>query len=262
MLLNREGRFHAYPAAIGLGESSSGLAQVVIDYAIVEEIVNGENHDVSAEGLRLTGYHFLEKSDGTLNTRTINALKEALGWDGVNPLWLQDTDLSDHPVQIVCEFETYEGKQRIRVQWLNPYGSAGGGGGVTKADDATARSIMNRLGAKLRASAGGAGVKAPAPAGAPAIPAAPAPAPAPQAAPKSPAPPAASPAHQPAATQQSAWEAFCSALGGYNWPQEEVEKEWFRVLAELFPGRTSFADLTPAEWARMQDEGPGKIIPL
>ena len=75
MMPNREGLFHAYPAAVGLGETRENkLLQVVIQYRLFEELVEGQWADCSGEHLEITGYHILEKRDGSLNTSTIEAL--------------------------------------------------------------------------------------------------------------------------------------------------------------------------------------------
>ena len=152
MLANRAGSFNAYPLNIGIGETGpNNLATCTIDFALVEEVVNGEWRDCTDEGLTILGYFYLEKRDGSVNHFAIHVLKKALGWDGRDPFWLQDTDLSKQPVQVKLAYETYEGRQRLKVQFLNPYGAAPTG--VSKADDATRRSINLRLGAKLRAQA-------------------------------------------------------------------------------------------------------------
>lgn len=58
-----------------------------------------------------------------------------------------------------------------------------------------------------------------------------------------------------------AWDEFVKHCDPEKWDQEAVEKEWFRILAELFPGKQP-DELSPAEWAVMRDEGPAKIIPF
>jgi len=262
MLANREGLFHAYPVAIGLGETRENkLLQVVAQYRLVEELVQGEWVDCSAENLELTGYHILEKRDGTLNGNTIEALKAALGWDGRDPFWIQDNAeaLSQQPVQVKLGFEEYNGHQNLKVQFLNPYGAKGGG--VPRADDGLRRSVSNRLGAKFRALAGGTPANTPKPAGSPAKAAAataqrPAP-PKPTAAPK----PNTAPAAPAPATMEQAWEEFIKHCPQPKWDQEATEKEWFRILADLFPGKQP-DQLTPADWGRMLAEGPGNIIPF
>jgi len=269
MLPTREGLFNAYPVEIGIDETGPNhLATCIVRFQLYEELQpTGEWADCAAEQWEITGYFYMEKKDGSLNIITIDALKAALGWDGRDPFWLQETDLSDHPVQVKLGFEEYGGKTRIKVQFLNPFGSTGGGG-VTKADDATRRTIANRLGPKLRAMSGP--TQAPAkPAGPPKKPSAKPkaqPTPPPTAAPKAePSPPAAEDAEAPrdpqAATLEEAWAEFCKHCPAEKWDQAAVEAEWFRILAELFPGKQP-DELSAAEWAQMRDEGPARIIPF
>jgi len=257
MIPNREGLFNAYPADIGVDETGpNNLATCIISFRLYEELQpSGEWTDCSGENFDVTGYFYLEKKDGALNTVTIESLKAALGWDGRDVFWLQEADLSQHAVQVKLAFEEYNGKTRLRVQYLNPYGSTGGGG-VTKADGTAKTSIRNRLGSKLRALAGPAQPAAAKPAAPPKLP---------PAKPKAPAAPAQAPppASEPRAeaTMQEAWEEFSKHCDPAKWDQEAVEKEWFRILAELFPGKQP-DELSPTEWAAMRDRGPAMIIPF
>ena len=268
MIPNREGLFNAYPVEVGVDETGPNkLATCIINFRLYEELQpSGEWADCSDEQFEVTGYFYLEKRDGSLNTITLDSLKSALGWDGRDPFWLQEADLSQHPVQVKLAFEEYGGKTRIKVQFLNPFGSTAGGG-VSKADDATRRTISNRLGSKLRAVAGPA--QAPTkPAGPPKLPPAkpkakPAP---PPAAPKNePAPPVAGAEEAPrdpdASTLEEAWGEFCKHCPPEKWDQAAVEAEWFRIIAELFPGKQP-DELSAAEWAVMRDQGPAQIIPF
>ncbi len=277
MLPPREGLFNAYPVEIGIDETGPHkLATCIIRFRLYEEFqASGEWADCAGENWEIVGYFYLEKKDGALNTVTIDALKAALGWDGRDPFWLQETDLSQHAVQVKLGFEEYGGKTRLRVQYLNPFGSTGVGG-VSKADAATRRTIGNRLGSKLRALSGPAPAAArPAkPAKPEAQPTAPPPAaaatpepaskpePAPPAPKPEPAPPPAEAPRDPAnATPEEAWAAFCRGCTGPQWDQATLEREWFRILAELFPGKQP-DELSPAEWAVMRDEGPMRIVPF
>ena len=58
-----------------------------------------------------------------------------------------------------------------------------------------------------------------------------------------------------------AWDEFAKHCDPAKWDQEAIETEWFRIIAELFPGRQT-DQLTTADWAKMRDEGPSKIIPF
>jgi len=244
MLANREGLFHAYPVEIGLGETQQNkLLQIVVLYRLFEELVQGSWTDVVGENLEITGYHFLEKRDHSLNETTIEALKAALGWDGRDPFWLQDhaAELAQKPVQVKLGFEEYNGSTTLKVQFLNPYGSRGGG--VPRAGDEMRRSVANRLGPRFRALAGGTPTHSPKPAS------------------KSvaqPTPTATAPAP---ASMEQAWEEFCKHCPPPKWNSQAVEQEWFRVIAELFPGRQP-DQLSPIDWGVMRTEGPGRIIPF
>jgi hypothetical protein len=262
MFANREGLFHAYPVDIGLGETRENkLLQVNILYRLIEELGNGEWADCSSENLEITGYHILEKRDHSLNENTIESLKAALGWDGRDPFWLQDNaaTLAQQPVQVKLAFEEYNGQQNLKVQFLNPYGSQRGG--IGKADDEARRAINNRLGGKFRAMAGGTPANPPKPAGKPTSPTS-APKPAvPKPALAKPATPAQAPSVPATATMEQAWAEFTSHCPPDKWDQEAIEKEWFRILAELFPGKQP-DQLTGADWAVMLAQGPEKIIPF
>lgn len=59
---------------------------------------------------------------------------------------------------------------------------------------------------------------------------------------------------------EQAWGEFCKHCPP-KWDQAAVEAEWFRVLAELFPGKQP-AELSPTEWAAMRDQGPTHINPF
>jgi len=257
MLANREGLFHGYPVEIGLGQTKGNqLLQVVILYRLTEELVGGQWMDVSAEGLQITGYHITEKRDHSLNDNTIEALKAALGWNGRDPFWLQDNAqaLSQHPVQVKLAFEEYDGRQNLKVAFLNPYGSRMGG--VPRGDDELRRGITNRLGAKFRALAGGTPANPPAPAGKP-TPAAPTkPTPAPS------APPPAAPTAPATSTMEQAWQAFVteytSKPGG---SEQDMQQQWFSILAGLFPGKQP-EQLGGSDWAVMLAQGPGRILPF
>jgi hypothetical protein len=60
---------------------------------------------------------------------------------------------------------------------------------------------------------------------------------------------------------EQAWEEFVKHCPAPKWDQDSTEKEWFRVIAELFPGKQP-DQLTWNDWAVMVTQGPTKIIPF
>ncbi len=248
MMADREGLFNAYPVEIGLNEQGSNkLACYTIRFAIFEEKQNGKWADVTGENMEITGWFYLETRDGRVNDFTVEALKAAFGWDGRDAFWLQDNAeaLREHPVQLKLAYESYNGSTSLRVQFINPYGSTGGG--VSRADDSARRGITNRLGPKLRAVLGAS--PASKPAGRPKPPG------------KKPPAPSSAPAKKPEATMDEAWAEFIGHCEGDKWDRQAVESEWFRIIAELFGGKQP-DELSPVEWATMRDHGPEKIIPF
>ena len=261
MLANREGTFHAYPIDVGVNETGPNhLATVTIVFKLFEERFGAGWLDCSQEAMEITGWFYLEKKDGSLNDKTIESLKAALGWDGRDPFWLQDNaaELAEHAVQVKLAFEEFNGATNLKVQYLNPYGSTAGG--VSKADDNGRKSIQRRIGSKLRALAGGTPANPPKAAGKPARAAKPAPAVKP--APPTPAAPAARAPRPGKATIDEAWDAFLQEYESRDGGSvEDRDQQWFRVISELFPGKRP-DQLTRDECNILLTEGPGHIIPF
>jgi len=235
-MLNRAGKFLATVNSIGVVEDGPNkLSCAIVSYQMAYELVNGEWADVSAEDAELTGWHYLENRDGSLNTVNIDNLKAALGWDGCDVTWLQSVDPASLPrVQVVTAFETYNNKKRLKVKYLNPENYEGGGGGVKKSDIGGLKAIQNRLGSKLRALSG-APANPPKPAGAPKPPPVAKPAPA---APRPPAPAG--------CTKDEAWQALLEAR------PNEAEQWWSSLLQETFPDKSE-EQFSPADWAKVRE---------
>ena len=244
MLPTRDGRFKARILDHGVSDTGpNSLATFVCQFQPNQELVNGEWEPVD-EDFEITGYFYLEKKDGTLNTFTLDKLKAALGWDGRDPMWLQEADLSETVVQITLGYQEYNGQDRIKVQFIDAEDAAPSA--VPHADNAACKAIKTRLGAKLRALAGSAPKSASKPTGRP----------------KPPAPPArTTTATVPDSNLQEAWAAFVDACQEVNTTeQEEMEGLWFRILSELFPGKQT-DDFTAADWGIVLAEAPKKVVP-
>ena len=246
---NREGRFRACVTDRSVTETGPNkLATFVARYCILEELVDGEWQDISSDDLSIDGYHYIEKKDGTLNSFAIDALKAAFGWDGRDPYWLEDNDLPN--CQVTLAFEEFNGRERLRVQWLNPYDSEGGM--VQKAAPDVRKRLAAKLGPKLRSIAGGSPVATPTPAGAPKS--------SPKRSPKRTAPPK---KRAPSATEAEAWAAFLEAQKASKTPitDECLTSEWFRIIAEL-TGKDAPGAVLGGEWYKIMTEGPAQIVPF
>ena len=209
-------------------------------------------------------------------TNTFDNIQEALGWHpDPNRLWesLQEHPIAELSIQVVVEVETYEGKERAKIKFINPIGFAGMG--IREMDAPALAKLSNAWAATFRAkfgSGGGAAAPAPQPAAAPApAPVAQAPAPAPAAAATpSPSTPPASPAASGAApaapgstpsSKEEVW-ALCVQDRG-NMTDEALGQEFFSQVESATGAKTSeqVNALTPEQWGtvRAQIERDGLI---
>ncbi|MDD5704949.1 MAG: hypothetical protein PHR35_03430 [Kiritimatiellae bacterium] len=243
----QDGTYAARPGAASVYESEKGALVL----ALVVKIENGPE---------LKSYHTLANRDGSINTRTVDNLKAWSGWDGVDPFWFMENDLSAAEVEVVIANEpgfTDPSKMFPKVKWVNP---PGGGGGNKMPECADRRAVLAKYGAKFRAAAGGvpiapvaaarkAEVGDPRSAGGP---------PAVRPVPVRPAPVRPAPS---VATQAGAWARLC-ALGA-NLTQEQREEIWFAAVDATGMDQV---DMTPAGWAQVQGAiearfagGPGAV---
>ncbi len=233
MLANRDGRFHARVVDRGVNETGpNDLCTVILRFHLTEEYRNGEWHDVSEEDLEIAGYFYVEKKNGSLNEFTVDALKQAFGWPGIDPFWFEDTEtLPD--AQVTLDWDEYEGKQRLRVRYINPYDSEPTGG-VSHADANQRRAMKARLGSKLRAYSGGTPTPAPKPAGAPKPP--------PRQSKK-------------AATMEEAWDLFTKWAKKTQADETQLHAEWFAAIKAVC-GHEDAERVTPEQWAEIQTKVP------
>jgi len=265
-LPDREGRFQAYAVRHALryiGENK--LPTLVADYQLVNELqTDGSWADIGNEGLGLTGFHYLLKKNGQLNTTTIDQIKRAFPiWDGRDLAMLDEADLSAELVQVTVAMDEWNGKVSPKVAWLTASDDESQPGLAGK-DPAEAHDIINKLGAKLRAHAGSTPAKASPPKAKPAPPGKPVPKPAPPARPAAaPGKPVAPAPPKPATPDDAlmlAWNAFVAACP-QEWSAEDTENEFWKIVGELFPNRDLNA-LSIDEWLEVQEQAPGKIVPF
>lgn len=222
-MLPQPGTYKAKTAQGVVYETDGGALMVAFDFGIDEQT-------------SIVGRQCLVSKAGEVMQNTVRSLKEAFGWDGADPFWFADTDLSDRDVEIVVEMERgQDGREHANVRWINAPGRAGGLSSVKPADR---KAVLAKYGMKFRALSGGTTVRpAPSQAAAPkAAPGAP-----PQAVP----PPAAAPSGKPM-TIQEAWTTFCAA-GGSTFSEAEVTKQWHALVGEVTGGKAQEA-VTPEEW--------------
>lgn len=119
MMLQYEGIYKARPLSWGLKPSERSKSQAVaIEFLITARFDSGNWEDLTQyEDQTITGFFYIVKKDGTVNTTQMRALAESLGWDG-NP-----QDLLNSPPDVVCQVtvknEEFDGKTRLKVQWIN-----------------------------------------------------------------------------------------------------------------------------------------------
>jgi len=259
-LPDREGKFQAYAVRHALRYiGQNKLPALVSDYRLVTELGSeGDWQDISGKQLQLTGFHYLMKLDGQLNASTVEQIRRAYpGWDGRDLAALENTDLSGELVQVTVTMETWNNAVKPKITWLTAADDRGPQGLAIK-NEKESRDIASNLGAKLRAHAG-------APSKKPVPPAKPAPRPATPAAPRpSPPPKPAAPAPSAPSTPDDAlllaWNTFGKACPE-NWNAEDAEREFWRIVGEMFPGR-DHNTLTIDEWMQVKDQAPGKIVPF
>ncbi|HUT24653.1 MAG TPA: hypothetical protein VM492_09950, partial [Sumerlaeia bacterium] len=132
--------------------------------------------------------------------------------------------------------------------------STGSGEAIPKADDNTRKRLANRLGAKLRATAGGSPAAKPTGKPQPRASTAlltPAAAPPPRKVPPTPAPTAPG-----VATEADAWDAFCAHEAAQGLDDETVGRLWFDVIEKVAGAGADLATLTPGQWNTIAQTGP------
>jgi hypothetical protein len=150
---NEPGRYIGVPKKWGVNETGQNSIPTFACEFDLLQVWNGvEWVDISQEGFEITSWFYLFKKDGQPNEFTIKALKESMGWDGTSMAALNDTEWGQTEVQLTLDIETYEGKQKMKVQFINPRDSVPGG--VQKADPQTVQSLDQKYGATLRALSG------------------------------------------------------------------------------------------------------------
>lgn len=149
-LLDREGTFRAVPLSWGLQDSKASQSiALAITYRILAQRDGDDWHDWrDYEDHEITGYHYIVKANGDVNTATVESLVKAGIWDG-NPD-LNRMGPPDVACQIVVEPDVYNGKTKLKVNWVNHVDYTGG---VKSVDEVKIKEISMQYGSQFRAIA-------------------------------------------------------------------------------------------------------------
>lgn len=289
--LDRPGRFRCLGGAqywLRDSKSSSSVAVVfAFEISAWLDPTTGKWVDWMPYEQAIEGELYVIKTDGSVNQRALQTMRDVLGWNGDFTVLEQPGAWNTSPCQIEVENETYNNRTRLRVKWINPHDWDGGG---RRAEAGLASRLAAQHGAAVRAMFGGSPAASPPPArpvgptppappvsptypprgdqpSAPSVPAAvSAPRPVAPSAPPSlphpslPPPPAAN-AHANGATFESAWQAVCRAGHAQGTQPQVVTSTWQAKRAELFGDRAN-AMFLPADWERLQVETIAALPPF
>ena len=229
MLPTEMGRYVARPMewTVGEGENENRLPQFVCRFSLLQHWNGTAWDDVSADDLQITGYFYLAKTNGRLNTFTIDALKSSLGWDGSSIAGLANGDWSNTEVQVTVGQEEYQGKTKTKVKFINPRDSSPTGAPLDAADPQVVQSLDAKYGAMLRALNG-------------------------NAKPANNTPPAQQKLGPIETAKREAWKEFCVKWNEHlsEHPEDAPLKDekWKTLFAENFPGKQQ-KDLSAADWS-------------
>lgn len=102
------------------------------------------------------------KQDGTIQSRSVETLKAVFPeWDGIDPFWLEDNDLTNYDLEVVGEHENYtrpgETEERVtfKIQWLNTPGGGGGAKMPQRMEAKDRKALLTKFGSKFKALSGG-----------------------------------------------------------------------------------------------------------
>jgi hypothetical protein len=142
--LKTVGRFNGTvhkPVAGWFGESTKNKTPyIALDIEVIDDAEDG--------GKRISWTGWL--SDKALDS-TIEKLAQAFGFNGdLNALFQGQMTFEGQLCQFITEIETYEGKDRTKVKWLNPYGYSGS---EEPMDKVSLTSLVARLNGRAKAAA-------------------------------------------------------------------------------------------------------------
>lgn len=217
-----EGTYSGVVVGATTCESSAKKTPQIAIHIQVEHVANAAGEWEKIQPEQRTAYLALTDAAWGYTQEKLNRL--AFNGDFDAP------EFTREPALFECRHDTYEGKTREK------WDLAGGG---TGAPDKAASDVIRKLNSRWKAAAAAR----------------------PAAGPAAKAPPPPPPPENTGDAKNAAWSEFCKHCPAPRWNPESIEKEWFRILVEMFPGKKT-SQLTAAEWAEVQAEGPAKIIPF
>jgi hypothetical protein len=151
-LLNCAGRFKAFPVEWSVDERDSGLPFFRMLFHVTAGRGEGEApwEDWAQQNYQITGFFNLFKRDGTPNSIIIEKLMQSLGWDGKSLDALHAGQWNETEVQIETQYEHYNNKSQLRVNWIHPINFEPG---FKKCDPLTVKNLATRWDAVLCAGA-------------------------------------------------------------------------------------------------------------
>jgi hypothetical protein len=147
--LDRSGIFKARPQGWSIYEAESGAVAIKMKLLILEELdgttwtswADYEEHIVY-------GDFYVIKKDGAVNSKQVEALVLALGWDG--DLRSVIGEPPDCIVQVTVKPDEYKGTTRYKASWVNPEDFTPTPQGESEGD---VKKLQSRFGSLLRAAA-------------------------------------------------------------------------------------------------------------
>ena len=161
-ILDREGTFKVAMNNWGIQNArETQSVALVIEFRVLSQMDGDQWIDWSEyEEHTITGWFWIIKKDGGINTVTVESLAGAIGWDA------DLTKIQNGPPSVACQITTaqeeWNGKISLKVKWINPEDYVPG---LKTESPAEVADINARFGSQLRAAAASAKAKAPAPTG-------------------------------------------------------------------------------------------------
>jgi hypothetical protein len=207
MLPNAKGSYQAQPMSCRVGKSKNGALEFAVEFQLYG-FWDGTNW--VQESSEITGYFYLVTKEGKINETTVAQVEDAFGWNRASgTAWLAVVE-NLRECQLSLDFEQRDnGKDQIRVKWLNPL-DHDPVGGLKPSDPQEVKSLDAQFGNLFRATARKPVENKPAPAASP------------------------TPLNPLAIAKKEAWTKFQVLHNGKS--KEEMANVWKSAMAEYFDG--------------------------